>query len=458
MGHVHINDVDLVGLQARLEAGRSRRFLPLLIVQGYLSFTVFLFAFGPWPWDVRNPVTLYTYLFLVQAALLVGYLSKAVNPAIPIYSGRSSRAKLLPISVALSLLAIIPFYYIQLGRLEVSVGGMITQIIAGATDPGQAYQDALRAQGAGSHFFILWAYVLISPILWLCVPLAVSQWHILSSKMKLAVVFIVCANVATWIAIGTIQGIADNAAIVALSILASGKKIRLKRKSLWRFVAIAAVLALVVFYFSYAQNSRARGQMIATTDAQAGITLDTNNFLLLAFPLSAQTAVGRGCSYLTQGYYALSLALSLPFQWTYGAGHSLFVAAFLQHFTGVDVVNSTYPARVEEFFGWSMQVRWDSIYPWLASDLSFPGTIVLMLLIGRLLASTWIDAQVGENPYAPSLFVLVMLIILYFPANDKILTSSYSVGAFWGLLCLWVATHRSATRVRIGVLKAELVS
>lgn len=456
MGQVLMNDVELSSLYARMEAGKSRRFLPLLIVQGYLAFTVFIFAFGPWPWDVRNPITLYTYLFLVQVALLVGYLSKAVNPPIPIYSGHSSRKKWLHISVALSLIAIAPFYYIQLGRLEVSLGGMIAQIVAGATDPGQAYRDTLDSSGSVSHFYLLWAYVLISPILWLCVPLAVSSWETLSFKMKSAIVFIVGANVATWIAMGTVQGIADNAVIIALSIMVSGKKVRLKRKSLVRFVAITAFLATVVFYFSYAQNSRSHGQMITATDPQAGITLDTNNFILLALPPSAQSAVGRGCSYLTQGYYGLSLALSVPFQWTYGVGHSLFWSAFLQHFTGVDVTNLTYPARIDEQFGWSMQVRWDSVYPWLASDLTFPGTLVLMLFIGRLLASTWIDAQVGENPYAPSLFILVMLIILYFPANDKMLTNGFSVGAFWGLLCMWVATHKSANRVRVGVLHSQI--
>lgn len=434
-----------VGRSAR-NAGGQRRYVPLLIVEAYLSFTVFIFAFGPWPWDVRNPITLYTYLFLVQIALFIGYWSKAKELTVPVYVGRYSREKLLRTSVILSLIAIVPFYYIQLGRLEFSLSGIIGQIVAGATNPGQAYKDILASSGPGSHFFLLWLYVLVSPILWMCVPLAVSLWGSLSFKMRIAVAFIVCANVLTWVAMGTVQGIADNAAIIALAMLASGRKVGFKRIGLRRAIAIAVVLSIVVFYFSYAQDSRAHGQAIATTDKGAGITLDTNNFMLVGLPPAAQSAFGRGCSYLTQGYYALSLGLALPFEWTFGVGHSLFWTGMLDHFTGIDVTEQTYPARIEDQFGWSMQIRWDSVYPWLASDLSFPGTIVLMVVIGRLLASTWFDTQAGENPYALALFILLMLIILYFPANDKMLTNAYSVGAFWGLLIMWLATHRASNR------------
>src|ERR1017187_2584256 len=56
--------------------GSRRRLAPIVILECYLSFTVFVFVFGPWPWPVQNPVTLYSYLFLAQAALLFGYLSR----------------------------------------------------------------------------------------------------------------------------------------------------------------------------------------------------------------------------------------------------------------------------------------------------------------------------------------------------------------------------------------------
>jgi hypothetical protein len=433
-------------------SGEWRRFTPILIVECYLSFTVFVFAFGPWPWDVRNPVTLYTYLFLVQAALLLGYFSITTKGSGTTYTGRYSSSKLLKVSVALNLAAIIPFYYIQLGRFDLSASGMLSQIVAGATDPGKAYKEILNAPrfGSGSQFIVLWAYMLFTPILWLSVPLGVAAWESLSLKMKAAITFIVLANVATWIAIGTIQGIADNAGIIVISMLASRRKPFKRRLNLRRVAAIVCAISAVLFYFSYAQNSRLRGKTMVLTDKDAGITLDTGNILIAGLPSEMQSTVGRGSSYLSEGYYGLSLALEEPFQWSYGVGHSLFWIGVVQHVTGFNATNLTYPARVDAHSGWNMDKRWDSVYPWLASDVTFPGTLLLMFLIGRLLASVWIDTQSGKNPYALPLFVITMLIILYFPVSDKILTNTYSLGAFWGLLCLWLSTRRTIRRGRIG--------
>ena len=429
-------------------SGEWRRFTPILIVECYLSFTVFVIALGPWPWDVQNPVTLYTYLFLVQAALLLGYLSITTKDSGTTYTGRYSSSKLLKVSVALNLAAIIPFYYIQLGRLEFSVSGMLSQIVAGAMEPGRAYKDLLLTPNTGSHSLI-YAYMLSTPILWLSLPLGVAAWESLSLKMKAAIAFIVLANVATWIAIGTVQGIADNGGIIVLSLLASRRKPLRKHLNLRRAAFIVCALFTIVLYFSYSLNSRSNGKM-AMTDPDTGITLDTDNILIAGLPAQMQSVVGRGCTYLSQGYYGLSLALEEPFQWTYGVGHSLFWIGAARQVTGFDATELVYPARIEADFGWRMDLRWDSVYPWWASDVTFPGTLLLVFLIGRLLASVWIDTQSGENPYALPLFTITMLVILYFPANDKVLTSTFQLGAFWGLLCLWLSTRRTIRKGRIG--------
>ena len=434
-------------------SGQWRNFTPILIVECYLSFTVLVFAFGPWPWDVRNPVTLYTYLFLVQAALLLGYLSVTTKDSRTTYTGQYSSSKLLKVSVALSFAAIIPFYYIQLGRFDLSASGMLSQIVAGATDPGKAYKEILNAPRFGSHFIVLWAYVLFTPILWLSVPLGVAAWESLSLKMKAAIAFIVLANVATWLAIGTIKGIADNAVVIVLSMLARRRKPLRIRYNFWtaadnlrRTAAIVCALSAVVFYFSYAQDSRGHGQVMYTFDKVAGISLDTQNIFIAGLPSGMQSAVGRGSSYLTQGYYGLSLALDEPFQWTYGVGHSLFFSGILSHMTGIDATNLTYPARLEVHSGWNMDTRWDSVYPWWASDVTFPGTLIILFLIGQLLAATWIDVQLGENPYALPLFALTVIMIFYFPVDDHILSTPSTVWAFWGLLLLWRSTRRTIGR------------
>jgi hypothetical protein len=399
---------------------------------------------------VQNPVTLYSYLFLAQAALLFGYLSQggAAGPRTA-YMGRFSRNELFNLSVWLNIVWAVPYYYLKLGPDGFSAGGIMSHIAAGAIDPVNAYREKFDAPGA-SHS-VLYMYMLFSPILWLALPLGIAAWKSLSLKMKAAIGFIVLAHIATWVALGTTKGIADMAAIIAISLAAMRRGPMMHRRA-WldlgnwrRGAAIICAIAALVFYFSYSKNGRG-GLQLSMVDNGAGITLNTNNIFIAGLPLPMQATVAKGSSYLTQGYYGLSLALAEPFQWSYGIGHSVFATSAVNTLTGFDATDLTYMARAQQA-GWDMRVKWSSIYPWLASDVTFPGTLVLLFVIGRLLASVWDDAQSGENPYALPLFVMLVIGIFYFPANNQILSAGESLVAFWGLLYLWLSTRGTIRRV-----------
>jgi hypothetical protein len=451
-GSTMMNRVESSAMKRMVSGGRVSkwsRLAPLLIMEAYLSFTVLLFAFGPWPWPVQNSLTLYTYLILVQIALLLGYLSKSQDDGV-IYTGQYSIYALLKVSVILNIIFLIPYFYLQIGPEGLSIQGIISHTIAGATDPWQVYKDKLDTPSVRGNY-LLYIYMLSSPILWLAVPLGVGTWRSLSRKMKSAIVLIVLGNAATWIALGTMKGIADDCAIIAISIAATWqrplpfRRSRMKRGTLKRVVVIVCALSALVSYFAYQRNSRQGGRVIMA-DPDLGIQLDTNNILIAGLPEALQVAVAGGSTYLTQGYYGLSLALEQPFKWSYGIGHSVALTSIVNKVTGFDAGELTYNAR-EQDAGWDMQRRWDSIYPWLASDVTFPGTLLIVFLIGRLLASVWADTRSGESPYALPLFVMVMLMIYYFPANDQVLSFNQSFVAFWVLLYLWLSTRRTIRRV-----------
>jgi hypothetical protein len=440
---------------ATLASGPSkwRRLAPIVLVECYLSFTVFVFAFGPWSWPIRNPVTLYTYLFVVQVALLFGYLSGTrTHDSCTVYTGSFSISTLRRVSVVLNILWSVPLYYALLGRDGFSVRGIMSHIVAGALDPGKAYTDKLDALSPSSTL-LLSVYALFTPILWLAVPLGIVAWKSSSLKMKIAVAFIVSANVATWVALGTTKGIADNVAIVMFSMAAAGRTplAHLKRATnlgnLRRVAVVVVGISALIFFFSYSQNSRSHGRM-SMVQSGAGIAIDTNNIFMAGLPPELQSAEGKGAAYISQGYYGLSLALEEPFQWSYGIGHSLVLISLVKKMDGFDATGLTYPARVEHD-GWNMSTRWDSIYPWLASDVTFPGTLLVVLLTGRLLAFVWADAQSGQNPYAVPLFVMVMIALFYFPANNQLLSTPLTFVAFWGLLYMWISTRGTIRKGRV---------
>ena len=431
------------------------RFAPIVAAEAYLGFTVFIFAFGPWPWPIDNPFTLYTYLIAVQIALLIGYLTGAgASPAV--YTGKLTESWLLKTSILLNLLWILPYFYLQIGSQGLNLSGIVHQTLLGAADPRQAYMQKFEDMNS-RNTLVLYAYMFCSPILWMGVPLAIRRWNRISNTMKAAVAIIVVANAATWIALGTIKGIADGAATISISIAATRKsssrveKVTTKVGRTKRLVLVLIAVSALILYFSYAESSRKKGQLVQY-DPGPGISVDVNNVFMAGLPTGLQATEANAVSYLCQGYYGLSLALREPFVWSYGIGHSVAMTSIVHKVTGFDAAELTYMAR-EQHYGWDMQMRWDSIYPWLASDVTFPGTLIVIFFIGRLLAVTWVDTRADASPYAPPLFVMTMLMICYFPANDQFLSASTTVLAFWGLLILWYMKREPNLRRGPGIVR-----
>ena len=101
------------------------------------------------------------------------------------------------------------------------------------------------------------------------------------------------------------------------------------------------------------------------------------------------------------------------------------------------VWNRCYPVRLESETGYEFNHHWHTIYPWLASDLTFPGAILFMGIMAYLLAQSWQDAIRGENAFAIGFFAQLLLMFFYVPANNVRLMYSEESLMFWGLLIMW---------------------
>ncbi len=93
------------------------RFFPIVFFEAFLLMTVAVFALGPWDWPVANPVELYSFLFINQLALLIGYVSGV--------SGRSPSSFRLPLALTelawlgalATLLMLIPTMIVETGGI-----------------------------------------------------------------------------------------------------------------------------------------------------------------------------------------------------------------------------------------------------------------------------------------------------------------------------------------------------
>jgi len=125
--------------------------------------------------------------------------------------------------------------------------------------------------------------------------------------------------------------------------------------------------------------------------------------------------------YLSGGYYGLSKCLTLPFKWTYGIGNSVAASSIVKFLFGIDLYEQTYIYRMEETFGIPGKSAWHTIFPWLASDISFFGIPLLFFLISYYYGKSWREILVYNNPISMLLFSLLSVLFVFVVANNQIL-------------------------------------
>jgi hypothetical protein len=416
---------------------------PIFLIQIYLSASLLMFAFGPWPWPVTNPVELYSFLILAQLALLAGYLMAIKKRP------RPAATKLrVPTLVTVSLL----FSYLWLGQIyEFRTGepfnlqSASAAAISGLSNPGLQYlkkQLNVSVVTGEPTSLMNYASLPVFAVLWIAFPLGVVFWKQLSAPIRIAFVGYVVLDLLSWAASGMNKGIFDYVIMLPCLLVARKPAILLNiRRNLAVFGLAAIVAVSAVFaFFSIGLAGRFGGSPVPLYDQEIGIESNFENSVLRIVPPTMQPPIAFLVSDFTQGYYALSLSLKQPFVFCYGVGNSFFLEGLSRHVFDKPLFDSTYPARIESS-GWSTYGRWHSIYPWIASDLTFPGTIVFMFLLGWVFALVWLDVAFSKNLWAVCLFPLLLIMLFYVPANNQVLAFSPQAVPFWAMLFLWLFTR-----------------
>jgi hypothetical protein len=105
------------------------------------------------------------------------------------------------------------------------------------------------------------------------------------------------------------------------------------------------------------------------------------------------------------------------------------------------LADRSYTSRLHNGGVWHKSQFWHTTYTWFASDVSFPGVIVLLFIFGRLVAQTWLDAVVTANPFAVTFFTICCTMIYYFPTQNIVLGFPEGYTGFVGTLILWRFTR-----------------
>jgi hypothetical protein len=419
--------------QAERPAPGVIRFLPLLFFFTYLNATVLIFAFGPWPWPVRNSLKLYGFLALAHTALVIGYL-KGIRKAPRPSRVRWSPVRLVGISIILNLALLVP-------TLRYRTGGHV-DLAASMANPGAAYRIALSAPiNRPDLRLVEYARDLFGPLLYLLLPLSVVYWRDLGLWGRIGAILAIAGELSIWLATGRTKGIAELFIVVPWLVLIQQ---RARSRAEWSrairatsgLLGLGAIAVSAVFIFFVSSRSPSNEVSTFDKDAQIDARIPLDGKL---GTVPKKVILGLS-SYLSQGYYGLSLGLDEPFVPSWGLGHSTVLMVTAEKVTGNQSLHErTYPARIEKE-GWEALSRYHTFYLWIASDVTFLGTIVVVYFLGRLLATSWISTVQGRDPAALTVFYLVLLICYYIPANNQVSQYGELMTAFWVSLGVWWTT------------------
>jgi len=413
------------------------RLLPLIFFQLYLWLTTVLFIYGPWPWPVENTLELYSFLFAAHFSLGLGYLSGFLGKSSVAGSGKDDFKVLVRYSVILSLLLYLPTVYSR-------TGSFIPDFYYGIVHIGDAYANAVDLSISGGKFvYIEYVRILVAPITALAIPVIMINWSTWPKGYRIMAVILMIASVALYIAMGTNKAVADFAITLPWLILLGyySRGICITKSSWLKIVIVCCLLLLAMMvFFSLGQAQRSgSGVVTGSFGSPLYILTDRNQSYYDLMPTSVAIFYEAITRYICQGYYALSLTLKLPLESTYGFGHSMFLLGNVSNFSWLDgVMDRSYPARLEDVYGWGMYKLWHSAYVWIASDVGLWGTLLVVFFIGRWLCLSWRDVITVRDPRASVVFYFLVIAIFYFPANNQVMQNGEAFSAFYGVLLWWL--------------------
>jgi hypothetical protein len=399
--------------------------------------------YGPWDYDVveKTEVGVFiTFAMLSLAAGFYGEMRRSTSRTVPDENEidvNFYRFRVLAV-VGVSLFAALALLDIGLDLLT---GGAR---LGDVTNPGQIYADAISNNRYGSTDVSLLVQLktILSPLSYLSNAFCIYYW----SRLPWATKAIFIAGLVTGVFHGVIlrgaqKGVFDVVIFVCCIILIRDGFDKHKLRRLALFAAILLIFAVAIFVFF--QLSRLSVYNVLDYVGVAQMQLRTDSILFELFGSEVGLGLSLFLGYLSQGYYGLGLALQLPFEWTFGSGNSFALAGYLNQYFGVEgVLERTYPFRMEEVYGWSATMYWHTIFPWLASDIGFSGSIIFMYLVGLVWAKSILDSAVRGSPLALCIFYFCTTLVIFIPANNQLMQTREMFLSTVTLFVAWVVFGR----------------
>jgi hypothetical protein len=365
-------------------------YLPLVSWNGYSAFTILCHFFGFYTYDLSKAdyMRMGVFLILLHAALAIGY-NVGINR-----TTRLNASKITALFPAVKALAII-LSLVYIGATLFSVyrhglSGLARESLAEARSVW-----ITDYQGTGLGHVVLIGSIGV-PFLYILGLLYWKNLTILERVIYFAL--LILGFLLPYL------GGARSGFYAMLVYAISALMLRWVRESRQKYyfntrISLVFICILLLAFMLYSatvtisrlgvgsERDEYYTKLLNSSELSSSLKMD--HPLLLALPRPVAPAVIEGSFYFGHSYYALAKSLSLEFRGSgFGLANSDFmVRNFERHFGG-GLAELNYFYRLAREHGYSTSL-WGTAYIWLASDVTFPGVVLIFGLFGVLLGEVW---------------------------------------------------------------------
>ena len=428
--------------------------LPARIFAAYLYLTLLLAAIGPFEYHVLNPLPVLLYITFVLACFFAGYeiSVRRLSPQRQAASGPLIHHSLRFWITAGLILGL------GTGVYSVLYEGPQESLNAALANPGHAYQQSIlfsakdTVSRAGQISTLTYGLTIFA-----LAAVFVRRDRFPTWVRWLAVACLM-ARIAYSLKSGTYKGIGDWMifGLTLYQLVLYRRRVLTKRNTLYM------ALAFIIYFGGHIYGQQSRKQaygLEADYSYLATTTFHSDGIIAKVLGPKAYELICYPVFYVTNGYAGLSASLEQEFVWTYGLGNSIALQTYASQYLAVqDVMPRSYIVRAEKATGWRTLTYWSTIFPWLASDITFPGCGVVFFLLGVLYPRVLCRALYSRCPLSASLLFYLNILLIFVPCNNQLMQTRWQMLGFVGtLLGYWLATglHRrreaeTASRRRAG--------
>jgi len=278
-------------------------------------------------------------------------------------------------------------------------------------------------------------------------PIGFCYFNELKPTDKAILICTIVIDILASLNMGISKNIGDIIIIYISCVIISDKKIenkygKIKKNKKIQSSAFVFLFFLLIFnVIQTARDSVTSGMALSNPYHKFSLLRNTTIFDVM-FGRNLSSQLDRFGAYISHGYTGLAYSLELPFVNTYGLGFSRALMEYFAGYLGVFVQDLTYPARIEEIFGWPNGMYWPSAYSWFASSVSFYGLPLLLVLFGILLASVEKRYKKYKDVYSLVLLSQLFIMCIYLPANAQIFQSRASLFGTCAIIFVYLITGR----------------